>query len=446
MTPPVSELKILLLKSGNRCAFPECGKELFPVGADPADAVNRSEIAHIVAEKADGPRGDDPLPLEERDNESNLILMCEEHHHQIDTKYKYWSAERLRQLKEDHELRIQAATTGAVAQLAHYRPRVPVTVDETIYSTLFEVVGLPIYVYGAPYKSKKRDREWIAGKIVRPDDRDVIWPYVIDGDWLYAFQDLSDRNGPFHTLVNCKAAQSWLIRDWWGDPVKSVWFVWLLNGSLNKLTGRRGLGFDKDHHRFYFKPDQPGVAKEVTYRPLNQAVATRKVVWQPVTKKTGQAKPYWLHRAVNLRFQQINPTQWCLSIRPEYRVTKDGEVPEESDKIGSRVTKKKSRMFNYDLLGEVNFWRDYLSESQPRIILKYGPNQAAVISTAMLPTDIHWPGIPEKYAKPFKNTEYAEDLFSWAKHEAINFDPMIDAADWDDEAVEVEEIETNDDE
>ena len=108
-------------------------------------------------------------------------------------------------------------------------------------------------------------------------------------------------------------------------------------------------------------------------------------------------------------------SQWCFSIRPEFRVTIDGFVPEASERVGSRVTKKKSRMFNYDLLGEVNFWRDFLSDSQPRIIFNFGKGQHAIVSTAMMHTEIDWPGIPEKFAKPFKNIDYVEDLFSWAK-------------------------------
>ena len=40
----------------------------------------------------------------------------------------------------------------------------------------------------------------------------------------------------------------------------------------------------------------------MTYRPLNESRATRSVVWQPKKKATGEARNYWLHRAVGLRF------------------------------------------------------------------------------------------------------------------------------------------------
>jgi hypothetical protein len=41
-------------------------------------------------------------------------------------------------------------------------------------------------------------------------------------------------------------------------------------------------------------------------------------------------------------------------------------TPIDSAKIGGKVTRRKSRMFNYDLLEELQFWRDYLSDSRRR--------------------------------------------------------------------------------
>ena len=86
-----------------------------------------------------------------------------------------------------------------------------------------------------------------------------------------------------------------------------------------------------------------GKAKEVSYRPLNKAIDTKQVVWQPCSKRTGQPRPYWLHRAVNLRFHRVSLLQWFLSIRPEFRVTKDGINLEAAEKIGSRITRKKQQ-------------------------------------------------------------------------------------------------------
>jgi len=429
------DLKALLLKSGNRCAFPSCGVVLFQSGDAIESVVNRSEIAHIVAQSPDGPRGQYPLPREERDKESNLILLCETHHHLIDSKPQYYTVERLRQTKEDHEARIQEATGKTVFGEDNSQQRQQY-VKETVYSTLFNV-RLPNYVYGAVCGYADASHEEIRKLIVPPADCTEIYPYIVQGQELYAFQDLRQSNSPFRKLVDSNTAQPYPIREWWDDPVKLLWCTDLLNRSLHKLTGRKGLQWDKEHKRYYFQPDEPGKAKEVSYRPLNKSMDTKQVVWQPRSKRTGQPRPYWLHRAVSLRFHRVSSLQWCLSIRPEFRVTKDSINLEAAEKVGSRITRKKSRMYNYDLLGEVNFWRDFLSDSSPRITMNYGQGQCVIISTEMMPTEIEWPGIPEQYAKPFKNVEYAETLFTWA--EVANLESDIDSSFDDSEDEDWEE-------
>ena len=202
----------------------------------------------------------------------------------------------------------------------------------------------------------------------------------------------------------------------------------LLNRTLNKLTGRRGLNLDRDHHRYYFMPREPGEPLSIKYKPLNQSRAERNVVWQPITKKTKKPKPYWYHLAVALNFQRVERGNWCLSIRPEMHVTRDGSQVLPAEKIGGKVTRRKSRMFNFDLLGEVQFWRDFLSDRNPRIVLRYGGGQRLVIGTTLLQGEVQWPGMPEEYQRKFRNVEYEEDLFTSAELREL----ISDDEEWDD--------------
>lgn len=445
MDIPIKELKALLQKSGNRCAFSNCGEVLLEEGTDAGDPVVLSKIAHILAESPDGPRGWYPLPPEERKKGANLLLLCGKHHDIIDRQPQFYTVERLRQIKEDHEGLVRKAMGDAIAQSSKEEDHLSRYVREGLFSTLFPVVTLPKYVYSAPCKYVETQASEIRRRIVPPRDQSVIYPYVIRGGNLYAFQDLGYRKGPFCRLVRWRDAHPSLCTEWWDDPIKRLWFVDLLNRSLNKLTGRKGLQWDKAHHRYYFQPDKPFQVKEIAYRPLNQASASKQVVWQPVRKQTGERRPYWLHRAVNLRFHHMSQSGWCLSVRPEFRVTKDGFMLEESEKIGSRITRKKSRMFNYDLLGEVNFWRDFLSDSGPRIILNFDRGQHIILSTTMMTGDIDWPGIPEKYARPFKNVDYAEDLFSWAKLAGLETDLDDESEEEYDDKYEDEDGENSED-
>ncbi len=82
------------------------------------------------------------------------------------------------------------------------------------------------------------------------------------------------------------------------------------------------------------------------------------------------------------------------------------------------MTKKKARLFNYDLLGDVQFWRDYLGGSSARIVLSFGPRvERLVILTDLMHGTVKWPGIPPEHDMPFRNVSYVDDLLSWAEAE-----------------------------
>jgi len=444
MAPSQKDLKILFQRSGNRCAFPGCKKALVHPESDLDDPVVLSEVAHIVARSSDGPRGEYPLPLEERDKYDNLILLCEEHHHIVDSQPHTYTVERLRQMKSDHEKLILEATERAVKARGDSSSERRY-VNETLHSTLLPVLRMPRYVYGVPCEYNDSQEREVAEKIVRPDDKAEMYPFIIRGGMLLCFQNLRYKGGPFRKLAGDKEIKRYVACKWWDDPDRMKWFVSLLNRSLNKLTGRKGLNLDKKHRRYYFMPEEPGKPLEVSYRPLSQSITTRQVVWQPITKKTGLPKRYWYHRAVALKFHRVSNQHWCLSIRPEMHVTKDGITPLDPESIGSKVTRKKARMYNFDLLRGVQFWRDFLGDSQPRIILPFGRGQHIIISTTMMQAEVEWPGMPEEYQESFKNVEYPDDLFSWAELQQLEAEYDEDDEEWEDlESWEDEGFEEDD--
>lgn len=424
MTITQSDLKALLQKSGNRCAFPGCSTTLTTLESDDSTVI-LSNVAHIVAQREDGPRGKFALPLDRRDEESNLVLLCSEHHKVIDSKPHLYTVERLRGIKEDHEKLVQTALGNAIDRRSkggQLRDKYRI---EKVYSSLLEVVKSPIYIYQS-IPTEGAIRNYAIEQLPLFIPPDVYLPYILKDDKLYTFEDPTIPESPFNAVIKVDSVRRIPSREWWDDPVKSRWYVELLNIIFRIFAEQKGLAFDSTHYRYYFVPDQIGHAKELEYKPLNQAVAVKQVVWQPITKKTGLPKTYWLHRSISSRFYYVSSNRWCLALRPEFRVTKDGNVPLDSEKIGAKVTRKKSKMFNYDLLGEINFWRSFLSSNEPRIIIKLGLS-SLIISTTLLSGDVDWPGIPEQYAKTFNNVEYAEDLFTWAKLQtALEKDDIID--------------------
>jgi hypothetical protein len=407
MAIPQREQNLLYSRSGGRCAF--CRRPLIADGSSHGGPVILGEMAHIVAERPNGPRGNSPLTPEQRNSYENLVLLCNIHHQLIDDVPRTYPVEKLLQMKQDHEAWVSKTLNRASLAEATLPPA-PL-VRETLHSTLLPVERMPLVVYGAPCDLRTEQE---VKQRLHPPPQGEMAPFILVEGKLLAFQDLREASGPFRDVVDLAACERHAARSWWDDPDQMKWFVHLLNRTLNKLTGRRSLNFDKRHRRYFFHPQAAEEELSVEYRPLNMDKATRSVVWQPKNRMTGEGRGYWYHRAVALRFHRLGLEEWCLSIRPELHVTTDGLQALPSEKIGSRVTHKKSRMFNYDLLGEVQFWRDYLSNSSPRIVARFG-HQSLVINTMLAHGAVTWPGVPPEHAMPFKNIEYLDDLFSWAE-------------------------------
>ena len=144
----MAQQRKLLQRSGNICAFPGCRLLLTAEGTADDSVVVLGEIAHIVAESPDGPRGKSPLTAEQRNSYPNLILLCNQHHQLIDSEEALatYTVERLTAMKEDHE-----AVGRAHAPGAPQRGRaLPPMVQDTVYSNLLPVRQMPRYIYGAP--------------------------------------------------------------------------------------------------------------------------------------------------------------------------------------------------------------------------------------------------------------------------------------------------------
>lgn len=424
MSIPATELKRLFARSGNRCAFSDCRRILVIEGPPGHPPVMLGDVAHIVAASPAGPRGDRFMAPAERNRYENLILLCNTHHQLVDAQEATYTPERLRAIKQDHEHWVEQRLTSG---LPATDPGVDLRVDD-LYSTLLPVARMPKHVFSAPARFKTEQETKAQLAPLRPPE---MAPFILRAERLFAFQDLRIRGNPFGPAIAGRVERH-RVSDWLQDPDTARWFLDLLNRTLNKLTGRRGLSLDKDHRRYYFPMTEPGEPRSVTYRPLNVSQATRAVVWQPRTKLTGEPKKHWLHVGVSLRFVRAGSTGWCLSIRPELHVTVDGFKPYVSHAIGSKVTKKKARLFNYDLLGEMQFWRDFLGGSSARIVCPFGPRvERLVILTDVMHGSVEWPGIPPKHDMPFKNVSYVDDLFSWAEAEVPDAAGDREDSDWD---------------
>jgi len=109
---------VLAMRSGNRCAFPGCPRELTVDSSIGDSPVSTGEAAHICGEKQGAARFDVSMSEEERNGFKNLVYLCSDHHTQIDKLAADFTVEFLRNMKCEHEKLVQDAVLQGLSQVA----------------------------------------------------------------------------------------------------------------------------------------------------------------------------------------------------------------------------------------------------------------------------------------------------------------------------------------
>lgn len=97
LSPGAESYKLLYVRSGNVCAFPDCEHPIFN-----DEGLYIAQLCHIKAANEGGPRYDQSQTDEERRAIENLLFMCYRHHKETDDILKF-PAEKLLEIKLNHE-------------------------------------------------------------------------------------------------------------------------------------------------------------------------------------------------------------------------------------------------------------------------------------------------------------------------------------------------------
>lgn len=108
--PNKKDLLWVWLRAGGRCQYPGCNEALWRDDLTMAK-MNRAYLAHIVAEKPGGPRGDVVLSPKLAKDPSNFMLLCDTHHRLIDKEdVDGHPVDLLHSFRRAHEERIARLT------------------------------------------------------------------------------------------------------------------------------------------------------------------------------------------------------------------------------------------------------------------------------------------------------------------------------------------------
>lgn len=117
---PQAQEKVVISRSGNKCAYPDCGLQLTIDPKNPGDRPKATgKVAHIAAASPGGPRYDETMTAAERGSASNLIYLCGPHHDVIDTQVEYHTREFLLDAKRTHEDAVARAVRSALGDVTY---------------------------------------------------------------------------------------------------------------------------------------------------------------------------------------------------------------------------------------------------------------------------------------------------------------------------------------
>lgn len=123
--------------SGGFCQNPSCRAKLFRF-SDSGKATSIEELAHVIAQKPSGARGQSKFPSSQLDEFRNLILLCSTCHTLIDKNDDEYPVELILRWKEEHQERIRNALLSPVLDSRtelRSRIREPLALNREIYCT-----------------------------------------------------------------------------------------------------------------------------------------------------------------------------------------------------------------------------------------------------------------------------------------------------------------------
>lgn len=233
---------------------------------------------------------------------------------------------------------------------------------ESLHSNLLPLRFQPLSIFGAPTSCRTQAEIRTALGDLRKT------PAICSEGMLWTFADLADEDCSLRTI--CDYANSVTVRrsEWEADPNGSRLLVQLMNTCLRKKLTANGLVFDRDKHRYYFRPmnDQE---RTITWKSLKNKI-TKPVVY-PHKDRNGSVD-YWVHWSAKFRFVQFGRGAY-LMIEPAMVFTRNGQALVGGEEMGRLATSRASHQYNRNVLGLLFFWREFLREGKNEILIFGAP-------------------------------------------------------------------------
>lgn len=175
--------RIVWAKSAGRCQFQNCNVPLIGHLVSGNSRANKGYVAHIIADSVNGPRGDKVLSPVLADDHTNVMLLCDPCHREVDRENpKAYPPERLRQMKQDHEAWVDMVLSSGPNSRSHILQfSAPIGPNETAvpfddcvtailpHRTPAEARSIEIKVKGMHYKDTDPTYWQVQPEVLRAD-------------------------------------------------------------------------------------------------------------------------------------------------------------------------------------------------------------------------------------------------------------------------------------
>lgn len=301
----------------------------------------------------------------------------------------------------------------------HARPERPDpvtrTADPPVGGDLFTANVLPV-VFARSVVFRASTDVGSVSDIFGAHPEEVLPPFVLHGDELLSFDDLTDVDNVLSAHVTSPRAVG--VEEFLGDPDEERLLVQLLNRALHSHARALGMIVLPWDNRLYFpRVDEDDGTRQITYQA--RAKQATRTVTRPWRGRSSGRTLYWEHQAVRFRFRRFQ-REWGLMLVPGWAFTTDGRRDLlRGPRVGPLSTRRSAREFNPNVGNHLHFWAQAMCSGAESAVIGSG---AVVLERHFLAR--HVSGVPpiagddELEADALVDDDVADELGEIARAQA----------------------------
>jgi hypothetical protein len=256
----------------------------------------------------------------------------------------------------------------------YFKGRVNYNSKEILFTNIFRFNKLPKFIY--EYRSKVSNIKDIFASGINP-----LPDFILRSSQFYSFIRLEQYSDFFKEFVDNAKPEIIHFKSFIRDKEKRNYSIELLNKYFRDHCYKKGVGFNKEYNRFYFKKfneepeskiEKPTYIKEV-YRTNNYVPKARiraSIERETVTRYTYYNKVDFYRHFAFETFYFLDEDNLYISITPKYLFTSDGKnVLEDKKKVTRYTNYLTSKEYNQQVLNHIYFVFQYLSDNKDVISL-----------------------------------------------------------------------------